>query len=129
MVRIDRGEEIIERLRVFAEKEKIDFASVQGLGAVREFTVGVYDAKKKKYAANHFLGSYEIVSLTGTIDRLNGEFYCRLHMSAADGQGRVFGGHLNRAVAGATCEMLVRIEAGSVERKYDEEIGLNLWNL
>ena len=32
MVRIDRGEEIIERLRVFAEKEKIDFASVQGLG-------------------------------------------------------------------------------------------------
>lgn len=47
MVRIDRGEEIIERLRVFAEKEKIDFASVQGLGAVSEFTVGVYDAKKR----------------------------------------------------------------------------------
>ena len=67
--------------------------------------------------------------MTGTIDRLNGEFYCHLHMSAADGQGRVFGGHLNRAVVGATCEMLVRIDAGSVERKYDEEIGLNLWNL
>ena len=127
IVRMDKGEEILEQIRVLALKEHIRLASVQALGAVNDFTVGVFDTAEKQYYANEFRGSYEIVSLTGTINTMDGEFYGHLHMSAGDAQGHVVGGHLNRAVVSATCEMVVTLIPGTVDRAYSEEIGLNLF--
>lgn len=127
VARIDRGEEILEQVREIALKEEIGLASVQALGAINSFTVGVFKTDEKKYMANEFEGSYEIVSLTGTINTMNGEFYCHLHMSAGNEKGEVFGGHLNRAVVSATCEMVIRLIDGVVDRRYDEEVGLNLF--
>ena len=126
VVRLDRGEEILEQIRVLAERERIRLAAVQALGTVNDFTVGVFNTQTKTYASNDFRGPYEIVSLTGTIDTKDGGFYTHLHMSAGDAQGRVFGGHLNRAVVSATCEMIVTCIDGQVDRAFDPEIGLNL---
>lgn len=126
IVRLDKGEEILEQVKALALKEDIKLASIQALGAVNDFTVGVFNTTEKKYYANSFQGSYEIVSLTGTIDTMNGGFYCHLHMSAGDDKGHVVGGHLNRAVISATCEMVVIEIPGSVDRAFSEEVGLNL---
>ena len=57
---------------------------------------------------------------------MDGKFYTHLHMSAGNAQGQVFGGHLNRAVISATCEMIVTVIDGQVDRQFSEEIGLNL---
>ena len=127
IVRIDRGEEITEQLRAVAERENIRLAGVKALGAVSDFTVGVYNTEEKKYYSNRFQGAYEIVSPTGTITVMDGQFYHHLHMSAGDGKGAVFGGHLNSAVVSATCEMVIRVIDGTVERYHDPEIGLNLF--
>ena len=126
-LRIDKGEEILEQLQAMAQAEHITLASVQALGAVDDFTVGVFNTAEKKYYANHFEGMYEIVSLTGTITTKNGEFYAHLHMSAGDDKGLVVGGHLNRAVVSATCEMVVTVVPGTVERVFNEDVGLNLF--
>ena len=127
IVRMDPGEEILEQVKALALKERIQLASVQALGAINDFTVGVFKTDEKKYYANSFQGSYEIVSLTGTINTMDGEFYCHLHMSAGDDQGHVVGGHLNRAVVSATCEMVVTEIDGSVDRAFSPEVGLNLF--
>ena len=50
-----------------------------------------------------------------------------LHMSAGNDKGEVFGGHLNRAVVSATCEMVVDVLDGTVDRQYDPVTGLNLF--
>ena len=118
---------IIENLRAIAEKEQIKLASVEALGAINDFTVGVFDTVEKKYYSNRFQGAYEIVSLTGTITTKDGAFYQHLHMSAGESSGAVFGGHLSRAVVSATCEMIVRVIDGRVERVLDPDIGLNLF--
>ena len=72
----------------------------QGLEAAktRVSGVGLFRTEEKKYCSNSFKGNYEIVSLTGTINTMNGGFYTHIHMSAGNDRGEVFGGHLNRAV-------------------------------
>lgn len=127
MARADRGEEILESIKRIALAENIKLASVSALGAVDDFTVGVYNVDEKKYYSNNFTGSFEIVSLTGTINTMNGEFYAHLHMSAGNDRGEVFGGHLNKATVSATCEMVITLINGRVDREYDEITGLNLF--
>ena len=127
VARIDRGEEILAAVREIAGAEHIQLASVSALGATNDFTVGVYNVDEKQYHANDFKGNFEIVSLTGTINTMDGDFYSHLHMSAGNEKGQVFGGHLNRAVVSAVCEMVITVIDGVVDRRFSEEIGLNLF--
>ena len=127
VARIDRGEEILENIKKIALAENIKLASVSALGATNDFTVGVFKVDEKKYYSNEFKGNFEIVSLTGTINTMNGEFYTHIHMSAGNDKGEVFGGHLNKAIVSATCEMVINIIDGKVDRYLDEEVGLNLF--
>lgn len=129
LARFDKGEEILEQLQKVAEAEGIRLAEISALGAVNDFTVGVFNTAEKKYYANHFEGAFEIVSLTGTVSTMDGKYYAHLHMSAGNDKGEVFGGHLNRAVISATCEMVIRVIDGQIDRYHDEEIGLNLFKL
>ncbi|MDD5902578.1 MAG: DNA-binding protein [Oscillospiraceae bacterium] len=129
VVRIDKGEEILDKIKEIALSENIKLATVTALGATNNFTVGVYKTDEKKYYSNEFSGNFEIVSLTGTISTMNGEFYTHIHMSAGNENSEVFGGHLNKAIVSATCEMIIGVIDGEVDRYYDEEIGLNLFKL
>ena len=129
IVRMDKGEDIVEQVKNVALKEKIKLANISALGAINEFTVGVFKTKEKKYYANEFKGDFEIVSLTGTINTMNDEYYSHMHLSAGNDQGQVFGGHLNKAIVSATCEMVIQIINGEVDRYFDEEVGLNLLKL
>ena len=130
LVRIDKGEEILEQLKAVCETEKIGLASVTALGATDDFTVGNFDPAKQSYKSLRFSGSnYEIISLIGTVTTMHGEFYAHLHLSAGDGEGRVFGGHLYRASVSVTCEMVLQLIRGEVDRYHDFDVGVNLLSL
>ncbi|MBR0138678.1 MAG: DNA-binding protein [Firmicutes bacterium] len=125
IVRMDRGEEILEQVKAIALAEDIKLASVSALGATWDFTVGVFSPAEKKYYPCSFRGDFEIANITGTINTMNGEFYTHLHMTAAGPGGETVGGHLNRAVVSMTCEMVINIIDGTVDREFDEELGFN----
>ena len=125
--RIDRGEEILEELKKIALAEDIRLAHISALGAVGDFTVGVFHTAEKQYHARRFTGDWEIVSLVGNITQMDGEYYAHLHMSAGGADGSVVGGHLNRAIVSATCEMFITVLNGTVERRFDGDTGLNLF--
>ncbi|MBR2902833.1 MAG: DNA-binding protein [Clostridia bacterium] len=127
ILRIDRGEEILSAMYKVIEQEEIKLASVSALGAVGSFTVGVYSVDEQKYYSNNFVGEYEITSLNGTINTMNGTPYIHVHFSAGDSSGAVYGGHLNEAVVCATCEMVIDIIDGCVDRFKDSVTGLNLF--
>ena len=93
---------------------------------MKDFTIGVFDTSAKAYHSNRFQGVYEIVSLVGTINTKDGDFYCHLHMCAGDQEGHAFGGHLNEAVISATCELVVTCLPGETNRVFSDEVGLNL---
>ncbi len=126
IVRIDKGEDIIEKIIDVTTLENIKLAYISAIGAVGKFTIGLFDTKEKKYFSNTYEGDFEIVSLTGSITLKEGQIYQHLHMSVADKNNSVYGGHLNSAIVSATCEMIIMIIDGTVDRKFDDNIGLNL---
>ena len=127
-LRLDPQEELLEQLKHVAQAEQIKLAAVNGLGAVNRFTVGVFDTEQKQFVPQEFQGCYEIVSLHGSINTFHGEYYAHLHMSAGDRRGQVVGGHLTQAVISATGELVLNIVNASVDRRFDPETGLNIFD-
>ena len=127
VARIDKGEEIIEEMLTICKKENIKLANVNALGAVEEFQVGLFNIKEKKFYSNVYKGEFEIVSFTGSITTKDGELYSHIHMSAGDQENKVYGGHLSYAKVSATCEMFINVIEGKGDRKFDGEVGLNLF--
>ncbi len=54
IARIDKGEEILEQVKIIALTENIRLASVQALGAVGKFTVGVFQTEQKFISPMNF---------------------------------------------------------------------------
>ena len=127
IVRMDRNEDLFAELKKVALKENIKLASISALGTFSHMNVGVYDLDQRKFVGNDFDGMFEIVSLTGTINTMDGEYYCHLHTAAGDKNGNVYGGHLSAGTVGATLEMVITVIDGTVDRVKDPDMGLNIF--
>ena len=128
MLRIDKGEEVIQSLVTLCEKEDIRLAEVSAIGAADYAAIGVYDLGTGTYHREELPFFMEIASLAGSVTRMNNKPYIHLHTTLADQQNKTHAGHVIELRIGATCEMFVRTLPGEVIRKKDEEVGLNLWD-
>lgn len=126
VLRLEKGEEVIESIKKLCEKEDIKAGSISGLGASNEVVVGLFKVDEKKYYSNTFKEDFEITNLTGNISRMNDEVYLHIHGTFANVEGKCIGGHLNKAVISATSEIIINKINGDIGRKFSEEIGLNL---
>lgn len=126
VVRINKGEEIIEKLKELCEKEDIKVAEITGLGATNLVEIGLFNVNTKEYKTTTFEGMFEITSLIGNATRKDGEVYLHLHINFSDETGNTKGGHLVRCNISATSEIIVNKIEGNVDRKLSDEIGLNL---
>jgi len=126
VLRVDVGEEVIESILKFIEENNIKLASVSGIGASNNLTVGLFNTETKEYITNTYSGEdYEITSFAGNITTKDGEPYIHLHVTFSDIKQATFGGHLNKCVISGACELFFDIVDGTVERYFDKEIGLN----
>ena len=127
-VRLERGEEVVAAIAALCEKEGIRAGTIQGLGATDDATVGLYSLAEKCYHPTDFKEDLEITALIGNISRQEkaDKPYLHLHATLARAGGQAVGGHLNRAVISATCELFIRPLPGVIGRAADPETGLNL---
>lgn len=128
IVRLDPGEEIVAAIKEVCVKKNITLASVSAIGAVKEFSAGVYSLESQTYFQTDFAGEYEILSLSGTVSTMDGNYYSHFHISAADRNGVAVGGHLNSATVSATCEVVVNVIEGRVDRSKNAQTGLNVFD-
>ena len=126
VVRLNKGEEVIESLKDLCKNENIELAEITGLGASNLVEIGVFNVNTKEYNTKIFEGMFEITSLIGNATRKDGEVYLHIHINFGDEEGFVKGGHLVRSIISATSEIVVRRINGKVGRKLSNEIGLNL---
>ena len=126
VIRLDKDEEIIETLREFCKTNQIRLGWVSGIGAVNLVVLGLFETGPKRYVADELRGDLEITALSGNITTMDGEVYLHLHATVSDVKHQTCGGHLSSAVVSATGELIVVAIDGIVDRKFSQEIGLNL---
>lgn len=128
IIRADKGEELISVLKDFCREKEIKLGTISGLGAADKITLGLFKIKEKKYFPREFSGDYELASVLGNISQMNGEVYLHLHAVISDANCQAFGGHLSSAVISGTFEGVIEKIDGLVDRKFNEEVGLNLYD-
>ena len=126
LVRLERGEELIQSLARLMRDEEIGSGAVTGLRAVSDARLGFYQLSTKGYIDRSFQGEFEVVGLTGTMSWHDGEPFPHVHLLLSDEEFQAVGGHCFEARASATLEVFVRAFDERVERKVEEEIGLHL---
>jgi len=129
VIRLEKGERVIEKLLGLCEKEKIKAGYFNGLGALSEVELRHFNLMTKEYSSKKLSGLYEITSLHGNISEMSGKSYIHAHIVVGDSQLNSWSGHLNEATVSATCEIfLVKVD-GVITRKKDEATGLNLLDI
>jgi len=129
LIRLMKGEEIVEALAGFAQEKKIQAAAVSGIGAVRNIVLGYFDPDTRDYLREEFPESFELAGMNGNLSLLDGKPTLHLHAVLADRNHRARAGHLFSARVSVTVEVILVNFPGIVERKWEEEIGLNLLQL
>lgn len=129
IVRLDPSDEIIESLKELAIKENIKLANVTGIGALNHLVIGVFDTDEKIFIGNAYDETLEATAICGNISTMNGETYVHIHLTAGRRDGSAIGGHLQEGTISATGELIVTAISGIVDRKFNPEIGLNVFKL
>lgn len=129
LVRIEKGEDVVEKLFELVEKLQLKNGSISGIGASDNITVGLYSVEKQEYTKKNFTGEMEITSILGNISIMNDKPYLHMHITFADENLNVHGGHLNEAIISATCEIIISKIDEKVDRFKDSETGLNLYDI
>ena len=130
IVRIDRGEEVLDKLNEFIKETDIKAATISGIGACSEVELGVYSVKKREYNKYKYDGEFEILSLIGNITQDAGDAYIHLHIMISDGlaqgAGITVGGHLNKCIISGTCELRIDECENIYQRRVDDETGIKI---
>lgn len=124
------GEELIGALSAFVNEKKIFAGFLSGIGAASEAEIGYFDDRDKSYHKQTIPGPLEIIALTGNVSRLeDGQAMVHPHVALSLKDMSMRGGHLFRAVVEPTCEMVLKVLPGAIERRLVPEVGLKLWHL
>ena len=126
IVRIDPKEEIIETLKQICKTQNIKLGTVNGIGATDKVVIGLLNLKTKNYQSQEFIGDHEITSLLGNISTMNDDAYLHIHVTLGNTKHESIGGHLISAVVSITCELVIDIIEGEIERKFSDDLGANL---
>lgn len=128
-LRIKHGEDLLKAITEYCNNSNIKAGLVFVIGALQGGKYGYYNQQEQKYHENRVDEPVEIVSCLGNVSLKEGKPFVHAHISLADKEGKVSGGHLNEGcvVFAAECA-IVELEGDLLERKLDETTGLSLWD-
>jgi hypothetical protein len=129
IIRLDRGEKLIDNLNQLAVSENLQSAWLQGLGGAQSAELGFYDLETKKYQWQIFSELMEITSLQGNLAWVDNQPKWHVHGTFSDRAYKAIGGHVKALVVGGTCEVRLRLSDDSFVRQVDAITGLQLLNL
>ncbi|OIO65694.1 hypothetical protein AUJ68_02445 [Candidatus Woesearchaeota archaeon CG1_02_57_44] len=125
VIRLSKGDNLIDSVQRILHMEKIKAGYFTAIGAVDWIDLGHYDVEEKKYTSKQLEAPLEIASCSGMVTGFKGG-HVHAHIVVTDKEMRAFGGHLNEARVGATCEIVLKPIDAAFTRTYNDGVGLNL---
>lgn len=129
IIRLEPGDDILAAVAAACRQHHITNAEITGLGSAEAVTLAHYRRDTKKFTHRTFAGIYEIASLVGNVALIDGQTAAHCHVVISGPDMAAHAGHLAAGVCSATVELVVRPLDGRYEKRHDEIIGLNLWQL
>ena len=127
IIKLKKGDNLIEKLTRIIDENKIDAGYILGLGALSEAELMLYDLDKKEYLSKKIQGPIEIGNFFSIISKdPEGKTHLHPHIVISNVDFISYSGHLKQGVVGATFEAVICPVDQKVERYFDSEIGLNL---
>ena len=126
LVRLDRGEEIIESLASFARKKELGSGWISGIGAVHSTELGYFELETRTYHRRKVDQELELTNLTGNITWSEGAPVIHAHATLSGPDYTALGGHLFAATIAVTGEFQIIAMPSEVQRSVDDVSGLKL---
>ena len=132
-IRMDRGNEIIEKILMVCKAERIHSCIFNGIGGCSKAEIQTFIPETGTFEMRRIVGMLDLVSLNGnvTIDE-NGDYYHHTHTVLAYKVGadhHVAAGHMKSILVSYTAEIELRpVVDGEIKRKYDPETGTGFWS-
>ena len=126
IVKINPGEELRDKIEKFCAENNIKTAWINALGSSEELELAYYNLSNKEYETKIFNERLEIVALVGNVALKGDKPFAHIHGTFSRPSMEVIGGHINKCVISATCEVSIWPSEKILERKYDGQTGLHL---
>ena len=128
ILRLEKGEDIIEKMTEFCKKENLKSGHFSGIGALEEVEIGYYDVKDRKYHTKKIKEEHiELLSLKGNVS-LDQENIIKVHAHVviSDKNLNARGGHLVKGIVSITCEIVFIEFDKTIKRNHNDRPGLQL---
>lgn len=123
------GDNLNAHLTELVEREKIQSASLTGIGFLGEVKFAYYDANTKQYLSKT-MNDVELMNLTGSLAWKDEKPSAHLHATVSGRDYLAYGGHVQEAVVGkGTLELFITTFDRKLTRAVDPEVGANALQL
>lgn len=124
----DKGDEVVQGLQDFAQRQHLTAAHFTAVGALSDVTLGYFERERKDYKKIPLREQVEVLSLVGNIALAKGQPKIHAHVVVGRSDGTAHGGHLLEAHVWPTLEVMLIESPSHLRRRIDEETGLALLN-
>lgn len=125
VLRLKKGDKIIESIEKMAEKENIKACHFAGIGAANQIKLGLLHPGCDEYSWQTFNEDLEITSLVGNMTIFEGKPMVHAHITCGREDFSIIGGHLGEGICSLTLELFVDILDGELTKKRDDQLKIN----
>jgi len=118
------GDNALDSIKEFANRNQIDGASFYALGAFRESTIAYWNWDTKEYEHIEVADQVEVLSMIGNVATSADGRRLHAHVTLGRRGGTTIGGHLIRAIVRPTLEIFFADAGAKLTRRKDAETGL-----
>ena len=131
-IRVDRGEEIIDKILEVCRTESIRSAVFSGIGGCNRAELQTFIPEEGRFETETIEGMLELINLTGNIVSDNDQLFHHTHALFSYKNGsehKMSAGHIKSITVLYTAEIELRpVIGGVISRKYDPETGTGFWS-